>query len=250
MTSFGAIVVLGEMEAALQSRVAVRALTGAILAFFALHVIAVFALRIGLGYDTAFGFVAMFDMDGEGNAPSWFSSALLFMAAAACAFAGQLSQRTEPRLGPYWVALALVFLFLSADEAIRLHEKLMAPIAGRGAFFYGWVLVYGPAVALFGLVMLRFLALLPRRTAVAFVFSGCVYLAGALGMEFVGGSIAYAKLNDTIDHVSGKQLDVLGGDPLYQASVAIEELLEMTGMAFFVVSALRYIEGERAAARR
>lgn len=238
------------MAGVLTSHEATRVLTGAIVTLLALHIIAVFVLRIGLGYDTAYGFVAMFDMDSEGNAPSWFSSALLFAAAVACGFAGQLTREVVPRLYLYWIVLALVLLFLSADEAARLHEKLMAPIAGRGAFFYGWVLVYGPAAALLGLAMLRFLALLPRRTAIAFVLGGCIYVGGALGMEFVGGSIAYAKLNTTIDNLSGKQLDVLGGDPLYQASVAIEETLEMVGMAFFIVSVLGYVEGARPDVRR
>lgn len=233
------------MGAALQSGLIARALAVVIATLAALHIVVVFVLRIGLGHDHVYGLADLFDMAEEGNLPAWFTSALMMAGSIGSMVAARFSPASDPRLNKYWAALALAMLFLSADEAIRIHEKLgwlFLRGTGRGIFFYGWPAVYGPIAALFGLWMLRFLTLLPRRTGLTFALSGLVYVGGAVGMEMVESSMAYATFNDTASQVGSERIETLRTDIPYQIAISIEETLEMAGLALFLVGLTGYVE--------
>src|SRR3982751_4790319 len=67
-------------------------------------------------------------LDGECNIPSWFSSCLLLVCALLLALiAAAQRQRPKAWFG-HWLALALIFGFLSLDETAQLHELSIAPI--------------------------------------------------------------------------------------------------------------------------
>lgn len=233
------------MGATVQSSVLARALGGAIATLVGLHIVVVFVLRIWLGRDYVYGLADLFDMAQEGNIPAWFTSALMMAASIGCVIASRFSPAGDGRLKKYWAALAFLMLFLSADESIRIHEKLgwlFMRGQGRGIFFYGWPIVYGPIVLALGLWMLRFLTLLPRRTGLLFAFSGFIYVAGALGMEMLESSMAYAKFNEPASQVSAARIDSLETDVGYQIAVTVEESLEMAGLALFLFALAGYVE--------
>lgn len=176
-----------------------------------------------LGHINLFGFVPMFDFDEEQNIPTWFSSMLLLSIALVLAAIAASRRRTGDRYTRHWMGLSAIFFFLSLDEATSIHELLMYALGkgvdARGVLHFAWVLVYLPLAAVVGVVYLRFLASLPRGLAARMVVAGTLYVAGAGGVEMVGG--AYA--------------DVHGEENLgYALITTVEELLEMVALVFFL----------------
>lgn len=56
-----------------------------------------------LGYNRVFGLVRLFDLDAEGNVPTWYSALLLFLAAAllgVIAYAKRARWEPMPGTGP------------------------------------------------------------------------------------------------------------------------------------------------------
>lgn len=84
--------------------------------------------------------------------------------------------------------MAIIFLYISIDEAVVIHEMLNEPLRDAlelsGAFYWGWVIPATIFVAVFGLAYLGFLLHLGRRIRFLFVLSGAIYVFGALGTEF------------------------------------------------------------------
>lgn len=165
------------------------------------------------------GWVPLFDMDEERNIPSLFSTLLIL----SCAFFFHLiavARRRALRGRGHWMGLAGIFAFLSVDELVSLHERLIAPLRETlhtsGVFYFAWLIPYGIAVLAIGIAYLRFLFGLPSVTRRGMVIAGFVYLAGAIGMELIGG----------------RYFELLGGrhNLSYELMTACEESLEMLGM--------------------
>lgn len=165
------------------------------------------------------------DVDREGTLPAWVSAVILLACAASLWTIADEVRARGHRWHRHWRLLALAFAYLSLDEMLSLHERLIDPIRDAlglsGIFYYAWVVVAIPVLVVFIVVLIPFLRTLPRWTFLAFMVSGGVYLAGALGMELVTGLVASAG----------------GGDSLqYRLLVTLEELLEMLGMILFLAS--------------
>lgn len=184
--------------------------------------------------------LALVSLDGEHNLPALFSTLLLLFAALLLALIARLARGQKAPDASKWTLLAVGFLFMSLDEAMALHEKLIDPLRGLlasqhlGIFYYAWVI---PAIALvvaLGLYFLPFMLRLPRRTAVAFVIAAAFYLGGALGVELIEGW--WKEDHSYID-------------PVYHLLVTLEESLEMGGAILFIRALLGYIAGTRAEVR-
>ena len=184
------------------------------------------------GADYMLGFKRLLDLNGERNLPTWFSSGILL---AAAALLGGLAADTERPHRRAWVFLSIVFVYLSLDEAASIHEMSNAPLrallhAGP-ALYFPWII---GGLALAGIVLAvewRMLRALPPRTAVAFVVSGAVYVAGAVGFEELAAPL-YAR----------------HAHPVVQAALLVaEESLEMIGVALFIVALARYWTIDRTA---
>lgn len=169
-------------------------------------------------------------VDGEANIPAWYSASLLLLCSfllAAIAFA-EKRQRGGHFL--HWLALSLIFAFLSLDETAQLHELSIAPLRDifgtTGFFYYGWIVPAALCVTLFVLAYLRFLASLPARTRRLFLLAGSIFVGGAIGVEAV----------------SGKHASLQGEQNLtYHLIITVEELLEMAGVVLFIYALLDYI---------
>jgi hypothetical protein len=189
--------------------------------------------EFGFGRDHALGLRRLFDFNGEGNAPAWYSSLLFLLGAALLAVVWHERRAEGLRFSRHWAGLALVFLFLALDEAASIHEQLIDPVRDAlgtgGAFLHAWIIPYGIALALLLMAYLPFLRALPARTLRLLLAAGGVYLAGAVGMEMVGGYVW--------------DRHPVRGIPII-AIMALEEALEMVGLAIFAFALLDHLARE------
>jgi hypothetical protein len=162
------------------------------------------------------------DVDEEKSIYTWMSVCALVLCSV-------LSFQQAGRVGRggsrywQWVAVGGVFVYLSADEQLSLHEQL-GGIGARlvdthGVFTFAWVvpamgLVAVVAVLLLGLVM----SLPPLLRNLSFL-SAAVYLGGAVGLEMVGGWI--------LDHPVFMPI-------AYRTEVNVEEFMEVAGVLIFL----------------
>jgi hypothetical protein len=179
--------------------------------------------------------VLLFDLSTDVSVPTWFSSVILLACSALLAFVWKLSgdKRTETRYRHNWLVLSVTFLLLSIDEVADIHgtvgRRLAELMVGKtsGIFYYAWVIPGMLFVLAFFFINLRFLLSLPVRTRNWYLISGAVFLAGAIGVEMYNGWYSETHGSWNIP---------------YALSTAIEESLEMTGVAMFLVATLNYVQ--------
>jgi hypothetical protein len=205
-----------------------RLLLWAVAAVTAAH-LATAAVHYGLGYDRQLGLRPLFNLNGEANLPTWFSSALLLLAAGLLALIWRTTPPATRGDRRTWAVLAAVFLFLAADETAEIHEMLN-PLRdlfrADGLLYWAWVGPYGIAGLVLLVACLRFLRRLPRRTTALITGAGALYVGGALVLEILGG---YA-----MERFGRGSLPVV-------ATYTVEELCEMLGLVLFVYALLDYL---------
>ncbi|MEF8797286.1 MAG: hypothetical protein V5A48_12585 [Salinivenus sp.] len=185
-----------------------------------------------LGHGRLLGFVHGFNVDGEGNVPAHFSALMLLSVSILAGVIASWVRRTDGLFYGHWVGLALIFIVLAADELNSFHERLTVPMrtllnVEDGLLFFTWVVPGMAVVALFGLAYARFLWHLPDRWKTLFVVSGITFVAGAVGVELLGGWYVSTHRDWTI---------------VYPLIAALEEGLEMIGTAMFLYALLDYLQ--------
>jgi len=207
---------------------------GIIIIFLILAHIVVKFSTFYLGHDTVFGIVPLFDLDKEKNIPTFYSSVLLLFCSLLLAITAFVTKKKGKHDFHYWIGLAVIFLFLSIDEFTTIHELLIEPLRSAlntsGFFYFAWVIPYGISVIIFLLLYLRFLINLPIRIRLLFIIAGVIYIAGAIGLELVGGY--YYELQE------GQR------DLTYVIITSFEESLEMVGILIFIYALMLYIDSE------
>jgi len=220
----------------IDARAAAIGLAATILFIHALNAIAVY-LRYQYTGDSAFVkqfYAPFFQVSSEGLIPTYYSVlTLLCCAALLSLIARRAHVRQLPRSG-LWALLSGIFVFLGADEGLQIHERLSAPFQAyfntRGPLWFAWV-IPGMAFTLFiGLLYLRFVWALPKRTRALFIVGGTLYILGVLGMEMVGSNYRFHH----------------GGNLTYGILASIEEVFEMAGIAVFIYALLDYLERQGA----
>ena len=224
------------LSGTLQLGVTPRSLAGAFGTVVALLLVlhcAVQTARFMTGDDRFYGLVYMFSVGSDGNIPTFYSAFALLFCSGLLALTGLLTSVSKKPMKTYWYVLALIFVFLATDEMLELHEKLIEPLRAAlqtsGMFHYAWIIPYAIATGAIGGVYLKFLLSLPRRTGIGFVISGSIFIAGAVGLEMVGGVL--------FESVGGKS-------PGYVVAQTIEEALEMIGIVMFIYFIADYIVNE------
>jgi hypothetical protein len=175
-------------------------------------------------------FAGMFNIDFEQNIPAIYSGgALLFCSILLFIIAHAKKVANEPRQ-MQWRALSILFLYLSGDEFMSLHEKFIDPVHNTlktsGFFHFAWVIPGGIFVVICLLAFFRFIVALPPKTRRLFIIAGTVFVSGALGMEMIDGY--YASLYGVKNYI-------------YVVLITVEEFLEMLGIAVFIYALLSYI---------
>ncbi|PNY81857.1 hypothetical protein CVO96_11150 [Deinococcus koreensis] len=202
-------------------------------AFLALSVLGQLLLRLQPDSAPLQSVMRATNVDIEGNLPSLFNALLLL---APALLLGLIARATAParrvmRRG--WGLLSLVFLYLSADEYLHLHELLMAPVRTAlhvdGFLHYAWVVPYAALCAALLALLVPFLRRLPRRTLLAFVKAGALYLTGVMGLELVSGRL---------------DVDLGVQNALVLPLTTLEEGLEMVGLSLFIGALLSYLRDD------
>jgi hypothetical protein len=189
------------------------------------------SVRFWSGNDFLMGFLAAFALGAENNFPTYFSTFALFVCSALLAAIAIGERRQGDGKPIYWIVLSAIFMFLSMDEMMSVHERLSEPVKGMigetDVFYYAWVLPYGVLLAIFVAVYYRFLNLLPRRTALLFLLSGALFVGGAIGFETLSGYYYSLSGSKGITYVILQTL---------------EEILEITGTILFIYALAEYAE--------
>lgn len=182
--------------------------------------------RFGFDHDQVYGLVPLFDLNAENNIPTFFSAALLMAASILLAVSACVSKRAaEPWIA--WAALAVIFLFLSFDEVMLVHESVIRPMRAvlpETSFLrHAWVVPYGIAVLLLAALYSRFLMRLPKQTRNLFLLSGGLYVFAAISLEMLGAHYLSLYETETV---------------IFALLCTLEEALEMFGVSLFIYAVL------------
>src|SRR5690606_6183682 len=130
----------------------------------------------------------------------------------------------------HWIGLAIIFLYLSIDEAAVIHEELTDPLRTAlnvtNYLHFAWMLVGIPLVLVVIVLYFRFLKHLPAHIRNLFLLAGFCYTFGALFIEAISANQWY--LNE-------------GGTFLYMTIGTTEEFFEMLGAIVLIHTLLQYI---------
>ena len=170
-----------------------------------------------------------FRPSGEQTVSAWYAAAALLLAALLLlAVAAATRAAGRPFVG-HWQALGLLFLFLSCDEAVGIHEALgdrIGEVVPTGGFLlWAWVVPYAALTLAVALACVPFLRHLPAETRRRFLAAGVLFVGGALVLESV-----QARLVDGFGH----------GTLAVAVLASAEEALEMVGVVVFVHALLAY----------
>ncbi|KGY12176.1 hypothetical protein NM22_12940 [Vibrio tubiashii] len=192
------------------------------------HLLGLFS-KLYLGYGRLLGVIPFFDFGAEKNLPTLYASLAILFASALLAIIGINHKQAKDRY-VLWLLLSAIFFFLSIDELFSIHEQLVPVMRDKvdasGYFYFAWVIPYALALLALAVLYFKFLLRLPKKTMQLFIFSGGLFVMGAIGMEMLGGKIAEVGAHEGVS---------------YALTYTMEELLEKLGIAFFIYALLDYM---------
>lgn len=170
------------------------------------------------------------DIDSEATIAAWYSSLLLFVASCLLAVAATAVPDRGRGGRRSWVVLSVVFLLLSMDEAVALHEmsgSILVRIGIQGGYlYYPWVIFGGLFIAVLFVYLVPWVRRLQLRTRNLFLLSAALFVGGALIVEMLGARVAESLGDRTV---------------LYTTLAAVEDLLEMMGSSVFIYALLLHL---------
>lgn len=188
--------------------------------------------------------IEKFDLDLErNNFPTWYQASTLLLSACLLAITAFVKKNKGDADVEYWKFLSFVFLFLSADEAVSIHEQMTMPLRTafdlHGFLFLSWVIPAAVAVLFLFAAYYKFLTRLPRITAQLFVIAGIIYVGGAVGIEMIG-----AKYMEAHHHIAVNP-NIFGAERFnYALLTSLEESLEMIGILIFIYALTTHLNFE------
>ncbi len=194
-------------------------------------------IRLGYGKQAWLPLIEVFYVGAERSIATWLAAALLGMAAVGAALLGERDAGESPRHAWAWRGLSLLLLLFSVDEVATIHERVGGKLESwfdfDGLFRFAWVVPGIAVVIALACLFVPFLRRLPRSIARRLVIAGVVFVAGALGMEMVGGCI-----------VTQHGTDAMHESALYALIEICEEALEMLGVLILLDALLRCLESQ------
>jgi hypothetical protein len=183
--------------------------------------------------DELFGLIDLFDFAIEGNIPTLYAAVAILFCSALLALITHANWHRPDGRRFYWLGLTILFLFLAIDEGAAIHEAvgsyLERYLSAKGFLYYLWVVPYGIATVVLGLVFLKFVWELPKNTRVRFIVAGVIFLTGVLGIEMLGAREADLHGTETV---------------AYCILYSLEEMLEMLGIILFIYALLSHLAQE------
>lgn len=175
----------------------------------------------------------------EGNVWSWYATVLLAGLGIVFMIIGGVTRRGGGDARPYLVT-AVIAIALSVDESSQIHEHFGlitgALDVGTG-FTYNWLIIGIPLALVVGILLLWVTRRLGRRLRRGLILGGAVYLAGAAGLEMLGGMV----------HRSFDTEGELGAALAANGLMLLEELAEFAGVLIALTAALAMLRTEESA---
>jgi hypothetical protein len=206
-----------------------RALAVAIVALVVLSTAAVWAYS---RWPQAHRAYRLFYVDFETNVPTWWSAMLLLASAAIAGLLARAARSTGDDRWPDWLALAVLFAAMAADEAASLHELLQKPLrAALGSETWLRYPLILPGVIAAGVIAFRFRRFMRTigATRRRLMTGGAIFALGALVFETIGGWFAP---------------EAIGPNATYVVLTTTEEALEMAGATMVLIALLRHVAHE------
>ena len=129
--------------------------------------------------------IGMFNLDTEANIPTWYSTILLFLVSLCSLIVYRIRvngiTRSE-RGNAFWLFLAIVYCFLSMDEAARIHEFI------HGYTCIKWFYTYAPFGALIFIITAVYFSVIRSnyKDLRIWILGGLIcYASGGLVAEFL-----------------------------------------------------------------
>ena len=132
----------------------------------------------------------------------------------------------------YWKFISLFFFLLAIDE-IAMMQKILTILRGavntnaREFLHFTWVIPAFIFLLVFAMTFISFLKSLSKKIRTLFIWSGIIYVGGAVGLEMIGGY--HAQMYGENNFV-------------YEMITIVEESLEMMGILVFIYSLLFYLQ--------
>lgn len=174
--------------------------------------------------------VKLLNVNLEANLPTYFSALVLLGDAILLAFIAYGCKAIGEKFW-HWIGLSAIFVFISLDEMIQIHEQLRAPMEAlfntSGVLYFAWFIPYVAIMLVVGIAYFKFMMRLPKKILKLFILAGFVFVFGAVGMEMLGGMHAEVHGEETVT---------------YALMYSFEEFLEMSGAAIFFYALISYSE--------
>jgi hypothetical protein len=188
----------------------------------------------------------LFALGEEVSVPTWFNATQTgFVGAVALGilFARRF-QGARRREVVAWAILAAFFLFMAADDAARIHERVGSAIGdvaigngiidGGGLRSYYWITFLGPIFVALGIFMVAFLwRAFGRYRLRRYLLLGPGLYAAAIGLDFAEG------LGGVHEWIA-ERYDVALRD-VEHYFIATEEYIEMVGSTVILFAFLMYL---------
>ena len=210
----------------------------------------------------AAAFITLFDLDLESNLPTFYNCLLFFICSGLFLVHSRL-WNVKQRYG--WLVMTGACAFLGVDEGSQIHEKFMLVTlrllnhgqntgTDMGWLYYAWVLPYGIAAALLILTLTKWMFALDKDMRRGFIFSGIIYVTGAVFLEMYGGRVAehldpskvsaeaMAHLPCEVYPANSCHLYTSGR---YIFAYTLEETLEMVGLVLCAYTLVKGLGRER-----
>jgi len=185
-----------------------------------------------LGYEHFYG-LTKFYFDIEESVPTYFSSVILLIAAVLLTIISNVKSKLSDPFSKHWMILSVLFAILSMDEIAGFHEIIIDPINNsfqfNGYWRFSWVIPAIIFVLFFAISYLKFLNSLTSKNKKRFIFSGFVFVLGAIVIEMLSAKIY------TNEKASAHDL-------IYNLVITLEESCEMLGVMMFISVLLSYIK--------
>lgn len=174
---------------------------------------------------------AYFNFNHEANFPSFFSSILLLLSAFLLWVVYKSTTVTD-RGRPRWLLLFFIFLFLTLDEAVRIHERLeqvtRLVFTGDAGGFLAWTWIIPYTLFAFGVAIynFKFVMRLPKPVRTKFIVAGALFVFAAAGIESIEGYLMKTTAEDPV---------------VLLMTTTVQEFLEMVSVIVFIAGILHYL---------
>lgn len=174
---------------------------------------------------------AYFNFNHENNFPSFFSAILLLLAAFLLWFIYKSTAVSDKNRSRWWL-LSVIFIFLTLDEAVKIHERLeqvtrLVFTNDAGGFLaWTWIIPYTVFALGIALYNYRFVMQLPKPVRSKFIIAGGLYVFAAAGIESIEGYLMKATAEDPV---------------VLMVTTTVQELLEMMAIILFIAGILKYL---------